>query len=153
MRVWSAIFAFVHHLAAFTVVATLVTEHALFAPVLPLELARKLRRIDLYYGISAAVLVVVGLLRVFYFEKGASYYFADAWFITKLATFVIVGLISIYPTVVFLSWRKMLASGVPPQIPPRQALAVRICLMAELAGIIIILLAAALMARGFGYFG
>ena len=153
MLLWTAIFAFLHHLAAFTVVATLVFEHAAFAPLLTVEMARKLRRIDAYYGIAAALVVLVGLLRVFYFEKGASYYFHDAWFILKISLFALVGIVSVYPTKVFLSWRSALAQGAPPQIPPSVARAVRICLMLELAGIVGILLAAAMMARGFGYFG
>ena len=150
---WTAVFAFLHHLAAFTLVATIVFEHAIFAPVLSVEVARKLRRIDAYYGIAAGVLVVVGFLRVFYFEKGASYYFHDAWFIVKIATFALVGILSIYPTKVFLSWRSALAQERPPQITAPVARAVRICLMLELAGILVILLAAPLMARGIGFFG
>jgi putative membrane protein len=153
MLLWTALFAFLHHLAAFTVVATLVFEHAAFAPVLSVEAARKLRRIDVYYGFAAAVLVVVGFLRVFYFEKGASYYFHDAWFIVKISLFALVGILSIYPTRVFLSWRAPLAQDRAPEIPATVARGVRVCLMLELAGIVGILLAAPLMARGFGYFG
>jgi putative membrane protein len=153
MLMWTVIFAFLHHLAAFTVVSTLVFEHAAFAPVLSVDLARKLRRIDAYYGIAAGVLVIVGLLRVFYFEKGASYYFHDAWFIVKISLFALVGLISIYPTKVFLSWKSELAQGRAPEISGSTARAVRLCLILELAGIIGILFAAPLMARGVGYFG
>ena len=153
MPLTSALVAFLHHLAAFTVVATLVIEHALFARELPLPLARKLVRIDLYYGISAGLLVVVGFLRVFYFEKGPAYYFHDGWFIAKISLFALVGLVSIYPTRVFLGWRTALRAGVAPVVAEHQARAVRLCLMLELAGIVGILLAAPLMARGFGYFG
>jgi putative membrane protein len=153
MLVATALFAFLHHLAAFTVVATLVIEHALFERELPLALARKLARIDVYYGISAGLVVVIGFLRVFYFEKGAAYYFHDGWFIAKIGLFALVGLISIYPTRVFLGWRAGLRAGTPPAITPQQARAVQLCLRLELAGIVAILLAAPLMARGFGYFG
>jgi putative membrane protein len=38
---------------------------------------------------------VVRLLRVFYFDKGAPYYFQSAPFMAKLALFVGVGLLSI----------------------------------------------------------
>jgi putative membrane protein len=150
---WTAVFAFLHHLAAFTLVATVVFEHAVFAPVVPIELARRLRRIDAYYGIAAAVLLVVGFLRVFYFEKGAAYYFHDTWFIVKISLFAMVGIVSIYPNKVFLSWRPALSQGRAPDIAPSVARAVRLCLMLELAGIVVILFAAPLMARGFGYFG
>ena len=65
--------------------------------------SRKLQRIDALFGASAGVLLVVGVLRVFYFEKGAAYYFHSAPFIAKLVLFVAVGLLSIYPTVTFRS--------------------------------------------------
>jgi len=150
MRLDSALFAYLHHLAAFVVVAMLTVEHALFASVLSLETARKLRRIDLYYGIAAGVLVIVGLLRVFYFEKGAQYYFANTWFLVKLGLFLMVGLVSIYPTIVFQSWAKGLRAGIAPQMSPVQVRRVKLALRLEMAAILVILLAAALMARGFG---
>jgi putative membrane protein len=40
----------------------------------------------------------VGLLRVFFLEKGAAYYFRSVPFIVKLSPFAAVGLLSIYPT-------------------------------------------------------
>src|SRR5262249_28411708 len=153
MPVASALVASLHHLLAFTLVALLVFEHALFAPTLPVALARKLARVDLYYGIVAGVLLIVGGLRVFYFEKGAAYYFHDGWFIAKLSLFLLMGLASIYPTVVFLSWRPALRAGQAPQIAAQQARLVRVCLRLELTTVLGILLAAPLMARGIGYFG
>ena len=54
------------------------------------------------------MLLVVGLLRVYYFEKGAAFYFGNAFFIAKLALFIVVGLLSIYPTLEFSAWRKAL---------------------------------------------
>jgi putative membrane protein len=153
MRLWTALLAFMHHLAAFTVMGALVTEHVLFAPAVAASDARKLQRIDLAYGIAALVLVAVGLARVFYFEKGAFYYFHDSWFIVKLTLFAVVGLVSIYPTMVFLSWKESVRAGTAPAIDARQVRRVRLCLRVELTAVVGILLAAALMARGYGYFG
>src|ERR1700757_1063392 len=104
----SAIMAFLHHLAAFTVVSCLVAEIVLFKPPLSVAQARRIQRTDNLFGISAGVVLVVGLLRVFYFEKGAAYYFHDAFFFTKLIAFLLAALISICPTVLFLSWSKAL---------------------------------------------
>ena len=98
--------AFLHHLAAFTVVGALVAEVVLFKPPLTVAQARKLQRVDSVFGASAGVLLVVGLLRVVCFEKGAGYYFSDAFFLTKFAAFLLAAVISIYPTVLFLSWGK-----------------------------------------------
>ena len=57
------------------------------------------------------LLLVIGLLRVFYFEKGAAYYFSSHAFLTKFSVFIALGLLSIIPTVEFLSWRKALKAG------------------------------------------
>jgi putative membrane protein len=148
-----AIMAFLHHLAAFTVVGALVAEVMLFKPPLTVTQARKLQRVDSVFGVSAGVLLVVGLLRVVYFEKGAGYYFSDAFFLTKFVAFVLAGVISIYPTVLFLSWSKALKQGVAPEMSAAQMRRARMCLMWELTAIVVILFGAPFMARGFGYFG
>ena len=96
-------------------------------------------------------MLVVGLLRVAYFEKGPAYYWHDTYFLVKFAAFLIAGLISIYPTVTFLAWNRSLRAGGSPQISAAQSQRVRRCLRLELALILVILAGAALMARGFGY--
>ena len=68
-----AIMAFLHHLAAFTLVAALGVEVALFKPPLTALQARRIIVTDSLFGVSAGALLVVGLLRVFFFEKGADY--------------------------------------------------------------------------------
>jgi putative membrane protein len=148
-----AIMAFLHHLAAFTIVGALAAEVVLFKPPLTVAQARRVQRADTLFGLSATVLLIVGLLRVFFFEKGAGYYFADAFFLTKLAAFIIAAIISIYPTVLFLSWSKALKEGIAPDISPEKVSRARMCLMWELTAIVVILFCAPLMARGFGYFG
>ena len=148
----AAFMAFLHHLAAFTVVAALAVEVALFKPPLSLAQARRLQRTDLWFGAAATAVLIIGLLRVFYFEKGASYYWHDAFFLMKLGAFIAAGLISIYPTLIFLSWRALVKAGQAPEVPAAVTVRVRRCLMLELGAIVVILLGAALMARGFGHF-
>jgi putative membrane protein len=148
-----AVMAFLHHLSAFTVVGALVAEVVLFKPPLTVAQARRIQRTDSIFGLSAGVLLVVGLLRVVYFEKGVGYYFADAFFLTKLVAFLVAAAISIYPTVLFLSWGKALKQGVVPEMSAAQVRRTRMCLMLEMTAIVVILFCAPLMARGFGYFG
>lgn len=147
----SALMAFLHHAAAFTVVAALAVEVALFKPPLTATQAFRLLRTDMIFGISAGVVLVVGLLRVTYFEKGLGYYWHDAFFLAKFGAFLAAALISIYPTITFLSWRRGLAAGAAPEVSASRTRTVRMCLMLELTAIVLILLCAALMARGFGY--
>jgi putative membrane protein len=146
----TSLFAFLHHIAAFTLFAALVVELILIREVLTVGTARRLQVADMVFGISAGVLIVVGLLRVFYFEKGATYYFHTWTFIAKLALFVIIGLVSIVPTLEFLSWRKAVKQGQAPSVSPDKVRSLRSIMHWELVGIVVIILMAALMAKGVG---
>jgi putative membrane protein len=146
----SALLAFLHHVAAFVLFAALVVEMILLNDELTVPRARKIAIADMIFGISAGVLLVVGLLRVFYFEKGSSYYFHSVPFLAKLSLFVLVGLASIYPTVKILAWRSSLNRGQAPILAPETRRALRLVIHAELTGIVLIILCAALMARGVG---
>jgi putative membrane protein len=148
-----AVMAFLHHLAAFSVVAALVVEVVLFKPPLTVAQAQIIHRTDRLFGLAAGLVLVVGLLRVVYFEKGAGYYFTDAFFLAKFIAFLAASIISIYPTVLFVSWSRALKQGVAPEMTAAQVRRARMCLMWELAAIGIILFCAPFMARGFGYFG
>jgi putative membrane protein len=148
-----ALLASLHHLAAFTVVATLAIEVAQSKSPLSVLQARRLQRIDLLFGIAAAVLLIVGLIRVQWFEKGPAYYWRNAYFLIKFGAFIAAALISIYPTITFLSWNRALKAGHAPEVSEIRANQVRLCLMLELTAILIIIPCAALMARGFGFLG
>jgi putative membrane protein len=149
----SALFAFLHHFAAFTLVSALAIEHVLVREALTLQSARRLRTTDSVFGIAAGVLLAVGLLRVAHFEKGAAYYFHDAFFIAKLSLFLVVGLLSILPTIEFISWRKALERGEVPSVAPQRMRLLRRLIHAELGCVVLILFCAAFMAKGMGYFG
>jgi putative membrane protein len=142
--------AFLHHLAAFTVVSALAVEVVLYKPPLTAVQARRLQMTDRIFGASAALLLIVGLLRVVYFEKGASYYGANHFFHAKFTLFIVAALISIYPTMHFISWDKALRQGEAPTIEPAKVQRVRMCMMLELTCILGILFCAAFMARGLG---
>ena len=78
-----ALFAFLHHVAAFTLVAALAVEFVLIREEITLPAARRLLLADLVYGAAAGSVLAVGLLRVFFFEKGPYYYLHSAPFIAK----------------------------------------------------------------------
>jgi putative membrane protein len=144
----STLFAFLHHLCAFTLVAAVAIEFALIRGELTLSSARRLQFADLVLGIAAGALFVIGLLRVFLFEKGAAYYFHSHAFLLKFALFILVGLLSIIPTMEFLSWRRAINAGQVPVMNPKQRQRVITVIHSELTAIVIILLCAAIMARG-----
>jgi putative membrane protein len=147
-----ALIAFLHHLAAFTLTASIVYELVTFRADVSLAEARRLQKLDILYGISAGAVLVAGLLRVLFFEKGGEYYTHNIFFFTKMAAFLLVGLFSIYPTIKFVSWNASLRKNQPPDIPPDEARHIKLLLVLEAIGIGVILLSAVLMARGFGIF-
>jgi len=147
-----ALFAFLHHVAAFALFAALVVELVLIRGMLTAESARKLQVADAIYGVSAVAVLLVGLARVFHFEKGATYYFHTWTFIAKLALFALVGLASIIPTREFLRWRAAVKAGQVPDVSPARIEQIRSIIHYELMAVVLILLMAALMARGVGLF-
>ena len=147
----SAIMAFLHHIFAFGLTACLVYELVTFRRELTLEDARKIQRADLLYGVSSGLLLVVGLLRVFYFEKGAAFYMQSPFFWVKMGTFLIVGLLSISPTIRFLRWNSLLKQDQVPVLSEAEYVRTRRLLWLEVTGIAVILLSASLMARGIGF--
>jgi putative membrane protein len=143
-----ALVAWLHHIAAFTLVASLVVESVLIREPLTLGSARRLQLADLCFGSAALAIVMLGLVRVFYLEKGADYYFHSVPFIGKLFLFVLVGLLSVYPTVAFLSWRKPLKQRQIPIVKDQTLRAIRVITHLELLGVVLLILCAALTAKG-----
>jgi putative membrane protein len=144
----TVLFAFLHHVAAFTLVGALAVEFVLIKQDLTVTTARKLAVTDAVLGAAATILLVVGLARVFFFEKGAAYYFHSHAFLGKFSLFILTALLSIVPTIEFLSWRKAVKQGQAPVVSAARLKRTRMIIHVELAGIVLILLFAAIMAKG-----
>jgi putative membrane protein len=144
----STLFAFLHHVCAFILVSAVAIEFALIRGELTLASARRLQITDMVLGISAGTLFIIGLSRVFFFERGSEYYFHSHAFITKFSVFIAIGLLSIIPTLEFLSWNKSLRVGEVPAVSAKKLRLVTAVIHGELLSIAIILLCAAIMARG-----
>ncbi len=130
--------AVLHHLLFLGLIAMLVSEATLLRSV-NVDVAR-LARIDLGYGLAALLVFAVGLARVFYGGKGWAFYQDNPWFWAKIATFVLIGLISILPTMKFTTWvkrRRHEPGWSPPASelrPVRRAVMVSMFLLAPLLG-------------------
>lgn len=146
----NSIMATLHHIAAFAVTATLVYEFLAFRKNLTVHEARRILQVDSAYGISALILIIVGLLRVFFFEKGSAFYLNSTMYWVKMGLFILVGLLSIYPTIRFLKWRTALKENKTPEITDDEYKKIRLFVHLELTGILLILIVAPLMARGIG---
>jgi putative membrane protein len=152
MVIFNSLMASLHHLSAFTVVACLAYEFIAYRRELSVAEARRIQLVDSWYGISAGAVLIAGLLRVFFFEKGANYYGANTIFWIKMGLFVIVGILSIYPTIRFIRWNPVLKEGRPIEVPEAEYRRVRLFLWVEVIGLALILFAAPAMARGIGMF-
>ncbi|MBY0531783.1 MAG: DUF2214 family protein [Xanthobacteraceae bacterium] len=141
-------FAFLHHLLFVALFVTLSIEMVLLRQTLTIENTRRLLAVDGIYGATAGALLVVGFLRVFFFEKGFAYYWASHAFLTKFGIFVLVGILSIIPTVEFLKWRKSVREGKVPDVAPATIQKLRKIIHWELTGLALILFFAAWMAKG-----
>ncbi|WP_439860789.1 DUF2214 family protein [Pseudomonas sp. MBLB4136] len=148
-----AIAAYLHYLSIFVLFALLTLEHQLFKLPLDLQRARSLVRLDAAYGMSAVLVLLTGAARALWFAKGLDYYLHNGLFHAKLTLFVLVGLLSIVPTLLFLGWRKSLKAGQLPEVSASQARRVTLVIRLELLLLLLIPLLAALMARGVGYIG
>ncbi|WP_374354154.1 DUF2214 family protein [Chitinimonas sp.] len=142
-----ALLASLHYLGAMVLMACLVAEHLLISSEMDRRTVGLLARIDLVYGITAGLQIGSGLLRLFA-EKGSAFYLHSPFFHIKMTVFVLLGLLSIYPTLRFLAWRRAASSA--ERIRPTEGKRVLMLVRVELLLLIALPVLASLMARGLG---
>ncbi len=97
-----ALLAWFHFVCIFALVGTLASEVVLYRRRMDVARLTTLRRVDTWYGITAALVVVSGILRVSFGVKGAAFYLHNPIFWTKMGFFVAIALLSIPPTIHFI---------------------------------------------------
>lgn len=148
----SAITAYLHYLGFMVAFGALVVENQTLKQELSLTEAWRLVWADTVYGLAGTTVLVTGILRVLYFGQGTAYYLSSSAFYTKVGIFILVSLLSLYPTVSFLSWGRTLRNGQPPHLELSQMQRLSWLIRGELAGLALIPLFAALLARGIQIF-
>ena len=104
---------------------------------------------DTVWGIAFVLWLVTGLLRAFGgLEKGTAFYLSSSLFWTKMALFVLVVLLEVWPMVTFIRWRAQLRTGRLPETGSARALFM--VNHVQLALVVAIVFVASFMARGFG---
>src|SRR5687768_2059435 len=94
------ILRYFHFVSIFAIVGALVSEHLLLKPVLTRAEIRRLSIIDAVYGLAALTLLGVGLtLWLGGVGKPSDWYSLNWIFHLKISCFLLIGLMSIYPTV------------------------------------------------------
>jgi putative membrane protein len=144
------VLAIAHHFAVFAVFGLLLAEVVLLRPGLTAERIRQLGTIDGLYGAASMLVIVAGVARVIWGAAGWEYYVANWAFWAKMAAFLLVGALSLPPTLAVLNWRKQLAAN-PAFSPDNQQVArLRRFFAGELVAFAFIPAFAAAMARGYG---
>ena len=135
---------YLHFICIFGIVSSLVAEHILLKTSLKRREIGRVAKIDGIYGFAVLVLLAAGMtLWLGGYGKPMEFYTQNALFQTKLAMFLLIGLLSIYPTVFFFKKRK----GDPTElveIPKSIFWSIRL----ELLLVFTIPLLAGLMAKG-----
>lgn len=145
-----ALLAYAHLLAILTMVVFLASEAALCrAEWLNAAVVERLARVDMIYGIASIAVFATGLMRVFMGVKGGAFYASNPLLYVKFGLFVLLGLLSIKPTLTFIRWRRELkANGALPAADAvRQT---RKLIMVQAHILPLIPLAAVFLARGRG---
>jgi putative membrane protein len=110
--------------------------------------ARRLGLADRWYGICAGVVLAAGFLRATYFEKGWAFYAESPFFRIKLSLFLLMGVLSIYPTVRYIRWRRDIRAERAPTITATEYSIISASLALQLLLLLAMLLSASLMANG-----
>ena len=141
------VLAILHHLIVFSLVATAFVELVNVRRGMDAAAVRRVAAIDVWYGILAGLIVVVGFSRAIFTAKGWYYYEHNFFFWAKIGTFAVIGVLSIPPTVAYLRWRRIGAAPTDAAVATvRRYLWIEVVLFAPLLGF------AAAMARGYGQF-
>lgn len=141
---------YLHFIAIMALMGSLITEHLLLKPGITGAQIKSLAGIDLVYGLSALVVLGTGLLRWFVYGKGSEFYLSNPIFHVKLTLFMIMGIVSIFPTLKFLKWKKQVKAGSDPTIDEKSIKRTLMFIRIELLIVAILPLLAVMVARGAG---
>lgn len=98
---------YLHFIGIMLLMGALFAEYVLLRPGITKNQIKLLTVADLIFGISALLVLGSGLLRWFVVDpKGADYFNHQPLFHIKLTIFVVIAILSIFPTLKFLKWRK-----------------------------------------------
>lgn len=141
------ILAILHHFFVFALFGVLFGEFVMVRRGMAAATVARVARIDAWYGVLAGLILVVGFSRAIFAAKGWLYYEHNAFFWAKIGTFIVIGLLSVPPTLAFPRWRR---AGTPPTdaaiAETRRYLWMQVALFPLLPAF------AAAMARGYGMF-
>lgn len=144
------VLAIAHHLLVFALFAILAVELVMIRPGLAGDDLKRLGVVDLHYGLIAGLILAAGFARVFLGLKGPDAYLDNWVFWAKIAAFLIVGVLSVQPTIRIAAWRRQAKADPAFALTADHVASVRGFMVAEVALFAFIPAFAAAMARGYG---
>jgi putative membrane protein len=151
MSLVDLVLAIVHHLLAFSLAAVIAVEAVLVGRQPSHDALKLLAGVDRVFGILALLIIIIGVGRVVFGLKGWQFYVDNPVFWAKMAAFLIVGLLSILPTMRFLQWSGAASADPAYKVPMAELVSVRRFIRWEIVFFALIPIFAAAMARGYGY--
>lgn len=131
-------------------VGIFAAEVALIRPGLGGARLGQLARIDAAYGAVAGVVIVVGITRVWFGGVDPWYYLGNHAFWGKMAAFLVMGLLTIQPTIAIRRWAKA-GEGSSDYVVPEGEIGTNRRFVHLQAGVLLLIpIFAAAMARGYG---
>ena len=146
----SAFVAYVHYLGIILCFGALIFERIILKQNLSKNETISIIIADIIYGIAGLAILITGILRVKYYGQGGEFYTGNPIFWIKVSLYILVGLISLYPTITYILWAIPLSRNKLPVISENLVKRFKLLITTELIGFVVIPFFATLMARGIG---
>ncbi|WP_224484577.1 DUF2214 family protein [Robertkochia aurantiaca] len=140
------LFRYLHFLSLFIMVGCVISQQFLISKNFDSHRIRRMVLSDTIYGISAIVVALIGLTLWFWVGKPGEFYNRNWLFHLKIGLFILVGVLSIFPTLFYLKSRKRIKKGEAVTTPGYIIIIVRL----ELILLLFIPVLSVLMATGIG---
>ena len=150
VSVKSAFVAYIHYLGIILCFSALLYERISLKIDLNKKEVINMILADVIYGIAGLAILITGILRVKYFGQGGEFYFSNPIFWFKVSLYIIVGLLSLYPTTTYLLWAIPFSKNDLPTISDNLVRRFNFIISIGLFCFAIMPFFATLMARGIG---
>ena len=146
----SALAAYIHYLGIILCFGSLLFERLTLKVDLNRNETISMIIADVVYGLAGVAILVTGILRVKYYGQGGDFYTGNPVFWIKVSLYILIGLLSLYPTATYILWAIPLSKNKLPEISENLVKRFRLIITTELVGFATIPFFATLMARGIG---
>lgn len=141
-----SIIKYFHFISIFVIFAALIAQVVMLQEKMPKKSVGIIQIVNLFLGISVVIILITGILLLFYSGKPIRIYMINPIFHLKITLFFIIALLSIFHTIMILKLRKIKDDII--LISKHKTIS--IFLKLELSIFLIIPLLAVLMTNGIG---